>query len=142
LIIKGKTECPTCKKEHPAQFDIDKLTMENVKVPEITNPQASGLQTQQLQNPELEIKEIVKTVAPKDQPFYKCKNCGDKHENPNYSQRPNMKCPNCGSLNGEKNCKNCKKNTDLDEWEELDNDELNQLEIPEPKKLDHKQEGE
>lgn len=131
--MKLTGDCPNCKK--PVAFDVDKLEMKKEDL-EIENAQASGQTTTQIQKePEVIEKEIIKSVPSSDQPYYECKDCDNMHKNPNYKIKPNQKCSNCGSLNRPKakGCKNCG-NT---EFEEVDNDELNELGVPEPELVEH-----
>lgn len=139
MKIVGDTTCPNCKKKHEVELDVDKLDSAKIikENPQISNPQASGLQTQQVVKPQEKIieKEVIKSVPSSDQPYYECKDCDNMHKNPNYKIKPNQKCSNCGSLNRPKakGCKNCG-NT---EFEEVDNDELNELGVPEPELVEH-----
>ena len=137
MKISGTTNCPTCKKDHEVELDIENLTLDKVTKPKIENSQVSGLQTEQIIKPEIkEIEKIVEKVKiPSDQPFYECKDCDALHKNKNYSVRPNKKCSNCDSLNGPKNkgCKNCG-NT---EFEELDEEQLDNLGVPKPEEHEH-----
>ena len=125
--LQKHIDCPHCK----GGIDLNLKPQGNKEV-ELELPPVNKIEPK----PEPEVKEVEKIVEktkpPADQPFYKCKNCGDKHKNPNYSKKPNKQCPNCGSLNGEKNCKNCNKATDADDWTELTDEELEELEIPFP----------
>lgn len=137
--MKLTGDCPNCKK--PIAFDVDKLTMK--KEPgEIENPQASGQTTTQIQKePEVIEKIVEKVIAPNDQPFFKCKNCGDAHKNTNYSVKPNKECQNCKNLNGEKVCSKCG-NKDPEEFEEKSDEELEEMNIPFPEEKEHKHEEE
>ena len=137
-IAKEHKECKDGTCGHPHELEIE---LPEIKTPAIitqTQP-ATGANPPE-EKPKPVEKTVIKTQAPSDQPFFKCKNCGDKHDNPNYSIKPNKKCPNCGSLNGNKNCKNCGNATDSDDWEELDDDELIELGIPIPEE-NHKHDG-
>lgn len=135
--MKITGDCPNCKKE--IAIDIDKLDVKQEKPLEFVGSTTTAAQTIQVEKPKSEIQ--IQTVAPKDQPFYKCKNCGDKHKNPNYSKRPNKKCSKCGSLNGETSCKNCD-NNDSEEFEEIDEDKLDDMGIPKPEPHEHNHEHE
>ncbi len=133
MKLIGDTECPGCKKSHKVEFDLDKL---DIPPTPAQNTQATGQQT--IQEVKSEIKEVEKivekTVTPSDEPFFACANgnCGDGvHRNENYKTKPNKKCKNCDSLNGKKKCKNCG-NTDEEEFDELDDEELKELNIPLP----------
>lgn len=134
--MKITGDCPNCKEK--VAIDIDKLEVKQPK--ELENTTSEGQQTQQIIKPEIkEIEKIVEKVKiPSDQPFYECKDCDSLHKNKNYSVRPNKKCNNCDSLNGPKNkgCKNCG-NT---EFEELDEDQLDDLGIPKPAEHEHEHE--
>jgi len=130
MKIEGDTTCPHCKKDHEASFDLDKLEVKPTS-PELKNASTSGTTTIQEEKPP---KVEIKTVQPQDEPFFACKNgnCGEGvHRNENYSKKPNKKCKNCDSLNGNKKCKNCG-NTDVEEFDELDDEELKELGIPIP----------
>lgn len=73
--------------------------------------------------------EVVKKVVPSWQPNFICKgpNCNTK-KNPAYSQRPKGKCSNCGQFSKEAfgSCIWC----DNKEFEELDEEELDNLGVP------------
>jgi len=131
--MKIEGTCPNCK--HDVSIPIDKLEVAQPQPVELLNATATPAATVQVtresvQPPQPEVK--IKTVAARDQPFYRCKKCNDKHKNENYKVRPNLRCPNCGTLNGEKSCKTCAKKTDPEDWEELDDETLDELEIPKP----------
>jgi len=134
-------DCPHCKKQFTKETDLDSL--EHTEPIQTTNPKVSGtaqiLETikKEPEKSESEIK--IETVAPKDEPFFECKNgnCGEGlHRNKNYSKAPNQKCKNCDSLNGSTKCKNCG-NKDPEEFEELEIDELKELGIPIPEIKEH-----
>ena len=140
--MKITGDCPNCKKE--VSIDIDKLDIKppaTLEVQNATTTQNATVQVQKVEPVEPEVQ--IKTVAPKDQPYFKCKNCGDAHKNPNYTEIPKFRCKNgnCNTLNGQKACKNCG-NKDEDEFEEEDIDELKEIGIPEPEHADHKHEEE
>lgn len=130
--MKIDHDCPHCKKGIT-------LDMDELKVLEMAKPADNAtVQTntnQVMEKPkEPEIKTEIKTVTPKDEPFFACANgnCGDKvHRNENYSKKPNKKCKNCDSLNGNKICKNCG-NIDEEEFTELEDEDLKELGIPMP----------
>lgn len=132
MKLTGDTTCPGCKKDHKVEFDLEKLDMPATTA---TNTQATGQQTiQEVKQEVKEVEKIVeKAVSPSDEPFFACKNgnCGELHKNTNYSTAPNKKCKNCDTLNGKKQCKNCG-NADVEEFEELDDEELKELGIPIP----------
>lgn len=134
--------CPDCKKNFESEHELENLepikhtgTIKEVKSDSTT----TQVQLDKSPEPKFEIK----TVAPKDQPFFKCKNCGDSHPNPNYSEVPKYRCKNgnCNTLNGQKTCKNCG-NKDPDEFEEEDVEDLKEFGIPEPKSREHSHEEE
>jgi len=137
LEIKG--DCPHCKEK--VKIDLEKMSMDKVTNSDLQNTTAtSGAAQQVLEKPEPEIKEVIKVLAPKDSPYFECKdgNCGDGvHKNENYTKIPDEKCSNCGSLNGNKKCKNCG-NTDPEEFEKQDTEELNELGIYSPTEHEHK----
>jgi hypothetical protein len=132
MNLEGDTTCPHCKKDHTASFNLDKL---DIKTPasELTNVTATETSQVLEKKPEPEPTPEPIIVSPSDVPFFPCKdgNCGEIHENPNYSKAPNKKCKNCDTLNGIKKCKNCK-NSDPEEFDELDNEELIEMGIPIP----------
>ena len=137
MKVLTEENCPHCKKSFESSHQLDNLepAINQGKIKEVQGTQQNTIQ--EVKEPE--IKEVVKTVVPSDEPFYTCANGNcDKgmHKNPNYTKKPNKKCKNCDSLNGNKKCKNCG-NSDEEEFEELDSDELNDLGIPEPPEHDH-----
>lgn len=139
--MKIEGNCPHCQKD--VAIDIDKLEVKTEARPIMANastlvqlPEQNATGTTALMKPEIKIK----TVAPSDEPFYHCEgeNCMGLHKNPNYKVRPNKKCTNCSTLNSPKakGCKNCKK----DEFDELTDEDLDELEIPKPDEHDHSHE--
>ncbi len=135
MKLQGPATCPGCGKDHDVSFDLDKLKEDPIEVLTPTIKTDKITTTNQEIKPEIKIK----TVSPQDEPFYKCKNgnCGKgAHPNPNYKIIPKEKCENCGTLNGQKVCKNCG-NKDEDNFNTLDQDELNDLGIPLPKEEEH-----
>ena len=134
--MKIHGDCPNCKKE--IAIDIDKLEMKQQKPKEVENP-SSEQATVLEQKPKIIEKEVVKVVAPSDQPFIDCKDCKSLHKNPNYKHKPNKRCANdkCGQLNKEdsKGCKNC----GSAEFEEelLTDEELDEIGVPNPEMEDH-----
>lgn len=134
--------CPHCKKNFESEKDIDNLEPVRAKgeIKEVkSDSNQTTVQVEKPQEPKIEIK----TVAPKDQPFFKCKNCGDAHKNPNYTEIPKFRCKNgnCNTLNGQKTCKNCG-NKDPEGFDEEDIEELKELGIPEPVEHEHNHEEE
>lgn len=138
MKVSGKSTCPGCNKAHPVEFDFDKL---DIKTPDsLTEGLVTGTgQTLVQPEPKIVEKEVIKTVNSPDEPFFVCKNgnCGEGvHRNENYSKKPNKKCKNCDSLNGNKKCKNCG-NVDVEEFDELDDEDLTELGIPMPPEPDN-----
>ncbi len=86
-------------------------------------------------------KEKVIVKLPSWQPKEFCANgqCGDPHKNPDYKQRVKKKCTNCGAWAPAKaaKCATCTKQDIDDPWEELDEDELNEMGIPMPEAHEH-----
>lgn len=140
MKIEGETTCPHCKKDHAAAFDLEKLEV-NAAPSDLRNVTATGTTQQVMSPPEPKIieKEVTKVVSPSDEPYFACKNgnCDiGMHKNPNYTIKPNKKCKNCDTLNGKKKCKNCG-NSDIEEFDELDDSELEDLKIPMPEAHEH-----
>jgi len=133
--MKIAGDCPHCKEK--IDIDIDKLTLKQ-KDTELKNTEASQQQTiQEITVPE--VKEVVKEkmIIPSHIPGYECSdgNCGNIHPNQNYKKRVKAKCSNCGQFtpNPDKNCPWCNNK----EFEELEDDELEELGIPEPENNHH-----
>lgn len=131
---KTEVDCPLCK----GKFD---LTVKQKK-PVVELQEQETIQTKTATTiPPVETEKIVTKIMPsKDEPFLECKTCNKSHENPNYSVRPNKKCNNCSSLNGSyrKGCKNCGNS----EFEEVSEDDLNDMKIPVPTIKAHEHEEE
>jgi len=140
-MAKTKKNCPGCGEE------IEIVTKESnqIEIPVENNSQQ--LQVIQKQIEELktikeevkEEKEPPKTQSPSDDAFYDCANgnCDiGLHKNPNYTKRPNQQCKNCNRLNKKKACKNCG-NTDPEEFEEKNDEELEEMNIPLPNEVEH-----
>lgn len=138
MKIEGETDCPTCKKSHPVEIDIDNLDIKKVEMPQVRNARVEQAQvTQQILKPEPEIKTITK--IPSYIPKYKCKNCKENHKNKDYRQAPKYKCDNCGQFSPTSDsCIWCNGK----EFEELEEDELRDLglDIPEEEEHDHEHE--
>ena len=143
MKLLTEESCPHCKKNFESEHDIDNLEPAKITgtIKEIKTDSQNQTTVQEVKPVEPKIE--IKTVAPKDQPFYKCKNCGDAHKNPNYTEIPKFRCKNgsCNTLNGKKACKNCG-NKDPDSFDEEDVEELKEIGIPEPSHSDHEHEGE
>jgi len=137
MKLLTKEKCPECNKEFDSQHELENLEpkINKGKIEDVASTSKPE------EKPEPEIKEVIKTVAPNDQGFFKCKNCGDAHKNPNYSKRPNKKCETCGTLNGDATCSKCG-NHDPEEFEEKTPEELDEMNIPIPPEKEHEHEEE
>jgi transposase-like protein len=123
-----ETDCPHCKKSHEAELDL-----ENFEIPATETPKMkvkSSIPTTQPEMPQPETKIEYRTKIPPHIPKFKCKNCNELHNNPDYRTRPRYKCDNCGSLNAGPYCQTCTKGS---EFEELTDEDLDELGIPAPK---------
>ncbi len=130
MKITGDTTCPTCKKDHEASFDIDKLEVKNT-VPALTNVSTTGID-QILEPPKVETKIVTK--IPSYIPKYKCKDCNENHKNKDYTQKPKFKCDKCGQFSPDgQTCLWC----DNKEFEELSEEDLEDLGIAEPLEHEH-----
>lgn len=128
---KKDVTCPHCEKEFPVTIKQKPPSVE------ITEEATKEIKEKIVEVPKIEIKEVVK--VPSHIPKIKCKDCKGTHENPNYSKRPHFKCTNCNSLNPGPECLTCNKS---EEMEELTNEDLDDLGIPEPKENQHNHESE
>ena len=130
MKITGDTTCPTCKKDHEASFDIDKLEVKNT-VPALTNVSTTGID-QILEPPKVETKIVTK--IPSYIPKYKCKDCNENHKNKDYTQKPKFKCDKCGQFSPDgQTCLWC----DNKEFEELSDEDMEDLGIAEPLEHEH-----
>lgn len=137
--IHGKTKCVNCEKDTPFKVPLDKITKEDTP-PAITAQITTSGTTQQLMQPNIVEKVIEKPVevAPEYMPAFRCKNGNCDigiHRNQNYKKRPKGKCKNCNQFSGHKDgdCPWCKdEDGKRGEIEELDEDELDDLGIPNP----------
>lgn len=138
MKIEGETTCPGCKKDHPVEIDIDNLDIKKVEIPQVRNPRVESQQmTQQIEKPVEKIKEVLK--VPSYIPKYKCKNCKENHKNKEYRQAPKFKCSNCGQFSpNDDSCIWC----DGNDFDEIDEDELQDLGIDSPEELEHEHEHE
>lgn len=95
----------------------------------------------EIKTPEIrEVEKIIEKVkVPSHIPKIKCKDCKGTHENPNYTKRPKFKCNNCSSLNPDAECLTCNKG---EEFEEMSDEDLDELGIPSPKEREHVHESE
>lgn len=140
MKIIGDTTCPGCKKDHQVELDIDNLDIKRIDLPSVNNVAVTPTTTnpypiqQQVQTIE-KVKEITK--IPSNIPGYKCKNCNKVHKNQNYTQKPKFKCQNCGqfSVNSD-SCIWCEGK----DFDEIDEDELQELGIEEPQEQEHEHE--
>ena len=138
MKILTKEDCPHCKKSFESSHDMDNIEPA-INKGQIKEVQSTTNQVLETVEPKIIEKEVIKAVSPADEPFYTCKNgnCDvGMHKNPNYSKKPNKKCKNCDSLNGSKKCKNCG-NSDKEEFEDIDDEDLESLGIPMPVEQEH-----
>jgi len=132
--MKLDFDCPHCKKD--ITLDSEKL---NLIDPSKSVENAAQQTTQVLEKPDPEVKEVIKEVLkiPSHIPKFKCKDgkCGKMHDNEDYTSKITGKCANCGQFTSNINdpCPFCNKT----DYEELDEDELNDLGIPEPNEGDN-----
>lgn len=135
MKITGDALCPGCNKEHPVSFDIDKLEVTKpVIAPTSILNHATTQLTQQLDAPIVEQPKVIVKI-PKNIPKYKCKNCDKNHENKDYSERSKFKCEKCGQFSSDgKSCLFC---NNTEDFEELDDDELDDMGIPRPQEQEH-----
>ena len=140
MKLEGETDCPTCKKEHPVEIDIDNLDIKKVEIPQLRNARVEqqGQQiTQQVEKPIEKIKEVIK--VPSYIPKYKCKNCKENHKNKDYKELPRFKCENCGQFStSNDSCMWC----DGKDFEEVEKDELIDMGIEAPEEDEHEHEQE
>ena len=133
MKVLTEETCPHCKKGFESAHELDNLE------PKIPQGKIKSIENtpQVMQQVEPEIKEVIKEVTkiPSFIPQYKCKDgrCGNIHPNPDYTTRPNKKCENCGQFNAGDTCIWCGNK----EFEELDDEELNDMGIPTPKPFEH-----
>ena len=124
--------CPHCKKD--IQYVSDKMNFDKLEITKQVELTPQQKQNQILEKPEEKevIKEVIKTQTPAHIPSFKCKdgNCGLMHKNPNYTKKIKGKCANCGQFtsNTDSECPFCNQK----EYDELEEDELKDLGIPEP----------
>lgn len=140
-IPKG-TKCKNGVCEQDLELDTE------IEIPELTptisvNPSAElsiadqlpSLNNQVTQKQAIEKPEEpkIKAVPPSYQPKYKCKdgNCGQNHENPNYTTSIKGKCDNCGQFgpSDSGSCFWCKEGS----FEPVDQEELEDMGIIPPK---------
>ena len=137
--MKLDFDCPHCKKD----ITLDSEKMKIVNSPKLVES-ATQQQAQILEKPEVKevIKEVIKTQTPAHIPSFKCKdgNCGLIHKNPNYTKQIKAKCTNCGQFTGntDSECPFCNQK----EYENLSEDDLNDLGIPKPLEKEHDHESE
>jgi len=127
--LKLDFPCKHCHKDLTLDTDKMKIIDSSKEIENIQQQQST-----QLLKPEVKevIKEVVKTQTPAHIPSFKCKdgNCGLMHKNPNYTKKIKGKCTNCGQFtsNTDSECPFCNQK----EFDEIEEDELKDLGIPEP----------
>lgn len=137
LKLVQEADCPHCKKKIELETDVDQLSVDKKQIG------SKGKATTEEEKPEPEVKEVIKEVTkiPSHIPSYKCKDgsCGRMHNNPNYTKTIKGKCSNCGQFTADldSECPFCNQK----EYDELEEDELKDLGIPEPKEETHDHEG-
>ena len=139
MKLLTKEICPKCKHDFESEKDLENFDLKkNVGT-------IKELKDDPIKTPDMpEVKEVIKEVVkiPSHIPKFKCKdgNCGLMHDNKNYTSKIKGKCTNCGQFTGDINseCPFCNQK----EFDELDEDELNDLGIPEPKGGTHDHESE
>ncbi len=134
--MKLDFDCPHCKKDITLDSEKMKVTNQPLTVDTATAQSQQIITTEVKAEPE--IKEVIKEVVkiPSHIPKFKCKNgdCGKMHENEDYTSKITAKCENCGQFtaNTSDPCPFCNKT----DYEDLDEDELNDLGIPQPNEGD------
>ena len=125
----------TCGHAHEFTVPLD----ENKPTATLSVTNATPNQTVQVQVEKPSEKET-RTIEkiPSYLPKYKCKNCDTNHKNPNYTHRPKGKCKNCDQFSKDATgkCPWC----DKEEIEPIDEDDLDELGIPEPEEHIHEEE--
>ena len=132
----GKTVCTDCKKEHDVEINLDDITIEKLKIPQVTNATVQTEPQTNTEQPKPKTKIKKEFSVPSHIPKYQCKDgsCGRNHDNKGYKNPPNQVCENCGQFNyNSKECPFCGK----DEMKEVDIEELEELGIPIPKHEEH-----
>ena len=133
-IVKGKTFCKNCNIEHDVDIDLNDITIEKLKTAKMTDIKVEQIQEQKpTEKPDSKQKPSFK--IPSHIPSGSCKNgsCGKNHKNANYQNPPNQKCENCGQFSfNSKECPWCGKS----EFEEIEKETLEELEIPLPESHD------
>jgi hypothetical protein len=137
LKLITEQDCPNCKTHYEGEIELEGLQTAPQQKPKIQVKQIQTPQEPQIQTPQ-EPQIQVKTKIPSHIPKFKCKNCDKLHDNPDYSKRPKFKCQNCGSLNAGPYCQTCSKG---EEFDELTDEELDELGIPEPHHEHEHEEG-
>ena len=138
IIAKIPCDKPDCT--HPHEMEIEytepKLPKASTTISETSSPTSTVLLQQE--KPVATIEKVIEKM-PSHIPAYKCKNCGDNHQNKNYTQRPKGKCTNCGQFakDDKGSCPWCN-----NEVEPIDEDELDDLGIAAPGGTEHVHEGE
>ena len=145
--VIGDTTCPGCNLTHEAAIDLDKIPQlknaqfsQDIRVakePE-KQPDFDAIIEKKLKEkePKKEEPPKVKVVAPSYQPKHLCKGAGcEGHDNENYTMRVKKKCSNCDQFapDSVKKCPWCGE-TDFDD---IDDDELDELNIPRPREHSH-----
>jgi len=129
-IVKGKTHCDNCDKDHDVELDLNDITIEKLKTAKLKD---ISIEEKSDESKPDETKPEVKTEfkIPSHIPSAQCKSgkCGKNHKNKDYTNPPNQKCENCGQFSyNSKECPWCNHT----EFEEIDQDTLQELEIPIP----------
>lgn len=140
-----EVDCPTCKKPHAATVDLPELVSPRAKnlVRERSEPMQPLQDLDSIIDKKLKEKEPKpvetpkpkkeKVVAPAYQPRFICNGAGcEGHDNPNYQMRPQKRCTNCNMWGGPASVKKCPTCGSEEDFEEVDEDELDTLNIPRP----------
>lgn len=135
--MKIDGNCPHCKGE--VTLDSEKLEYQKKIDAEIQNSRVVTAGNNQILEQKPSIVEKIKEVLPSFMPAGRCANgnCDvGVHKNPNYKKKIKGKCTNCNQFSGHKDgeCPWCRKKEAI---EEIDEEELEDLGIPNPPENEH-----
>lgn len=140
-------DCPHCKGKIEVEIERKPAKVKFAEIPDIEDIVDRKFKERELKQvvdtPKPE-KKKEKVVAPAYQPRFVCSGSGcEGHDNPNYQVRPQKRCTNCNMWGGPASVKKCPTCGSEEDFEEVDDDELDALNIPKPQhKHSHEEEQE
>jgi hypothetical protein len=129
--ILTKVPCTSCGHESETVIDLEKLAR-------IVPAEKEEKPAPPPEPPKLEEKPKKEFVAERTAPRYLCKGKAcEGHDNPAFTERPKKRCTNCKMWGGPADTPKCPRCGHTDDFEEIDDDDLDGMDYPKPMMVMH-----